>query len=50
MKKADIELESSVELILVIVGLVLILILISAILLNVESIGGFLRDSIGEIF
>ncbi|MFA5333752.1 MAG: hypothetical protein WC376_04625 [Candidatus Nanoarchaeia archaeon] len=50
MKKADIEIENSVELILIIVGLILLIILVSAILLNIESLGNYLKTSIGELF
>ncbi|MFA5333715.1 MAG: hypothetical protein WC376_04440 [Candidatus Nanoarchaeia archaeon] len=50
MKKADIEIENSVELILIIVGLILLIILVSAILLNIDSLGNYLKSSIGELF
>jgi hypothetical protein len=50
MIKAEIELESSVELILVIIGIVLVLILITAIILNIQSIGEFFKESMGELF
>lgn len=50
MKKADIELDSSVELILIIIGLVLLLILTVSLLLNLETIGQTLDSIIGDVF
>ena len=50
MKKAEIELDTSMELILVIIGIVLLLILISAILLNLDKLGGYLESIIGDLF
>jgi hypothetical protein len=50
MKKADIEIESVVEIILILAGLILLIILVSAVILNIESIGEYLKSSLGELF
>lgn len=50
MKKSEVELDISLELILLIVGLVLLLILISGILLNIDKLGSFFQEMIGDIF
>jgi len=50
MKKSEIELDMSVELILVIAGLIILLILIAAIFLNLETLRDFFENTLGEIF
>ena len=50
MKKADIELDSSIELILIIFGLILLLLLVAGIILNIQSMGDFLKNSMGSLF
>lgn len=50
MKKSEIEIEMSTELILVLVGLVILLLLIAGILLNLENLGIFFEETFGEIF
>ena len=50
MKKSEIELDMSAELILLIIGLVGLLILISAVLLNLDKIGFFIQSVMGDLF
>lgn len=50
MKKAEVEFESSIEIILVIIAILLGLVLITAIILNIETMGEYLKNSMGELF
>jgi uncharacterized membrane protein (UPF0182 family) len=50
MKKADIEIDASAEIILIIIGLILLIILFAGIFMNLDKIGDLLKSLMGGVF